>query len=61
MSTSTTLFTADGDTLDHICWRHYGDTAGRVVEQVLTANRGLADRAERAARPDDDPGEGCAL
>lgn len=31
-----------GDTLDAICWRHYGSTAG-VVETVLDANPGLAD------------------
>lgn len=31
-----------GDTVDAICWRHYGRTAG-VVEQVLDANPGLAD------------------
>jgi len=31
-----------GDTVDAICWRHYGRTAG-VVEQVLEANPGLAD------------------
>lgn len=31
-----------GDTLDALCWRHYGRTAG-VVEQVLHANPGLAD------------------
>lgn len=31
-----------GDTVDLICWRHYGRTAG-VMEQVLEANRGLAD------------------
>ncbi|MBS7660568.1 tail protein X [Pseudomonas lalucatii] len=31
-----------GDTLDLLCWRHYGRTAG-VVEQVLEANPGLAD------------------
>lgn len=30
------------DTVDAICWRHYGKTAG-VVEQVLLANPGLAD------------------
>lgn len=30
-----------GDTLDAICWRYYGRTAG-VVEQVLEANPGLA-------------------
>lgn len=31
-----------GDTVDAICWRYYGRTAG-VVEQVLDANPGLAD------------------
>ncbi|HMV53644.1 MAG TPA: tail protein X [Plasticicumulans sp.] len=30
-----------GDTLDAICWRHYGRTAG-VTERVLEANRDLA-------------------
>ncbi|MGQ5524839.1 tail protein X [Chitinimonas sp. PSY-7] len=30
-----------GDTVDLICYRHYGRTAG-VVETVLQANRGLA-------------------
>lgn len=30
------------DTLDALCWRHYGRTAG-VVETVLAANPGLAD------------------
>lgn len=32
-----------GDTLDRICQRIYGRTAG-VTEQVLTENPGLADR-----------------
>lgn len=36
-----TVHAAQGDTLDAICWRHYGRTAG-VVEQVLDANPGLA-------------------
>lgn len=31
-----------GDTVDLICWRHYGRTAG-VTEAVLEANPGLAD------------------
>lgn len=31
-----------GDTVDAICWRYYGRTAG-VVEQVLDVNPGLAD------------------
>jgi phage tail protein X len=33
--------TAEGDTLDWLCWRHYGRTAG-TVEAVLSANPGLA-------------------
>ena len=32
----------DGETLDFICWVHYGRTAG-VVEKVLLANRNLAE------------------
>lgn len=35
--------TQQNDTVDAICWRHYGRTAG-VVEAVLDANPGLADR-----------------
>lgn len=35
------LRAVQGDTVDAICWRHYGRTAG-VVEQVLEANPGLA-------------------
>lgn len=31
-----------GDTLDGLCWRHYGRTQG-VVEQALETNPGLAD------------------
>lgn len=31
-----------GDTVDAICWRYYGRTAG-VTEAVLEANPGLAD------------------
>lgn len=31
-----------GDTVDLICWRYYGRTAG-VTEQVLDANPGIAD------------------
>ncbi len=30
-----------GETLDALCWRHYGSTAG-TVEAVLEANPGLA-------------------
>lgn len=35
--------TEQHDTVDALCWRHYGRTAG-VVEAVLDANPGLADR-----------------
>ena len=38
----TTVIAQQGDTVDAICWRHYGRTAG-VVELVLDANPGLAD------------------
>lgn len=31
-----------GDTLDALCWRHYGRTAG-VTEAVIEANPGIAD------------------
>jgi len=30
------------DTVDEICWRHYGRTQG-MTEQVLQANPGLAE------------------
>lgn len=36
-----TIRATQGDTLDAICWRYYGRTAG-VVEQVLETNPGLA-------------------
>ena len=35
--------TKDGDTLDYICWKHYGHTKG-VVEKVLEVNRNLANQ-----------------
>ncbi|MNZ54091.1 Phage Tail Protein X [compost metagenome] len=38
---ATTVHANQGDTLDALCWRHYGRTAG-VVEVVLDANPGLA-------------------
>ena len=34
--------TRDGDSLDVICWRHYGRQAG-AVEAVLEANPGLSE------------------
>ncbi len=36
------VYAQQGDTVDLICHRHYGRTAG-VTEQVLDANHGLAD------------------
>jgi phage tail protein X len=35
--------TTDGDTLDWICWKHYGRASG-AVETVLAANPGLSAR-----------------
>jgi phage tail protein X len=37
-----TVHAVQYDTVDALCWRHYGRTAG-VVEAVLDANPGLAD------------------
>lgn len=39
---TTTVKAQQGDTLDQICLRHLGSTAG-TVESALTLNRGLAD------------------
>lgn len=39
---SVTVRTHQNDTVDALCWRHYGRTAG-VTEAVLQANPGLAD------------------
>lgn len=39
---NTQVRALQGDTLDALCWRHYGRTAG-VVELALEANPGLAD------------------
>mgnify|MGYP001597351729 CR=1 FL=1 len=36
------VYARQGDTLDALCWRHLGRTAG-VVEAALEANPGLAD------------------
>lgn len=35
------VIASQGDTLDALCWRHLGRTAG-VVEAALEANPGLA-------------------
>lgn len=39
---AATLISQQHDTVDALCWRHYGRTAG-VTELVLQANPGLAD------------------
>lgn len=39
---ATTYKSSQGDTLDYICWRFYGQQSG-AVEAVLVANPGLAD------------------
>jgi phage tail protein X len=36
------VFTHQGDTVDALCYRHYGRTQG-LVEAVLEKNPGLAD------------------
>ncbi|MCD9147829.1 tail protein X [Pseudophaeobacter flagellatus] len=33
----------EGDTVDEIVWRHYENSVTGALEQVLEANRGLAD------------------
>lgn len=37
-----TLRTQQNDSVDALCWRHYGRTAG-VTEAVFDSNHGLAD------------------
>jgi len=39
---SVTIRAYQNDTVDAMCWRYYGRTAG-VTEAVLEANPGLAD------------------
>ena len=41
-TTTTQVRAVQGDTVDLICWRTYGRTAG-ITEQVLEANPALAD------------------
>lgn len=38
-----TYMTSDGDTVDYIAWKYYQTLEGRVVEQLLEANPGIAD------------------
>lgn len=40
---SQTYRTSDGDTADYIAWKCYGTQDGKVVEQMIDANPGLAD------------------
>ena len=42
--------TLQGDTVDALCWRHYGRTDG-TVETVLEANTGASPARRRACRP----------
>lgn len=39
----TRYLSKQGDVLDDIVFRFYGDTIGGIVEQVLEANQGLAE------------------
>lgn len=41
--TYTTARAHQNDTIDSLCWRHYGITQG-MVEAVLQANPGLAEQ-----------------
>lgn len=41
MASSLKVMAGDGDTVDLLCWRHLGRTAG-VTEATLAANPGLA-------------------
>lgn len=40
----TEYLTSEGDTADFIAWKYYGTQDGSVVEQLVDANPGLADR-----------------
>ncbi len=35
--------TSTGDSVDFIAYKHYGSLDGKVMEQLLAANKGLAD------------------
>ena len=39
----SSYLTKNGDMLDDVVSRYYGDTDNRIVERVLEANKGLAD------------------
>lgn len=38
-----TYVTSDGDTIDYIAWKYYGNQDQGTVEQLLAANKGVAD------------------
>lgn len=42
-----TYVTKDGDTADYIAWKYYGTQDGKVTEQLLEANPGLAQRGPK--------------
>ncbi len=42
MIMATTYTTREGDTLDWLCWQHYGQQSG-AVEEVLRVNQNLAE------------------
>lgn len=44
---ATTYTAKEGERVSYIAWKFYGSTTNRVVEQVLEANRGLADYGAR--------------
>lgn len=45
----TSVTARQGDTLDLLCWRHLGVTAGGLVEQAFELNRGLAEAGDTIA------------
>lgn len=44
-----TYVTADGDTVDFIAWKYYGNQDPGTVEQLLAANKGVADMGPELA------------
>lgn len=46
-TTESTLTTTEGDTIDEICWRHYGSTVGGIVEATIEANPHLLSYSPR--------------
>lgn len=44
-----TYVTGDGDTIDYIAWKYYGNQDQGTVEQLLAANKGVADMGPELA------------